>query len=350
MPKYGKLATREAFYTRVLDDVRALPGVIDAGFISYLPIGDARRHLAGVARRPRPVNRADNQNAFLRYVTPGYFATLGIPLKRGRATSPSPTPATGSSSRWSASRSSSATGRTRIPASRPPLHLRLRRARRRRRRRRRADARPRAPGEPQVYLSYKQVADDCDHRLHPAQLRGAVDDAAGGAGAVDSRDHRRASIRRCRSPKSATLDRRRRPRHRVARGAAARARRVRGDRVRARRHRHPRPAVVRRVAARAGDRRAHRARRAAERHPVDGGAAAAVVLAVAGLVPGVALAYAAGRSMEALLAGVKPADATTLAAAVTLVAGDDVPGKPVPDPARAAGRPAHGDKNRVIKN
>jgi len=42
------------------------------------------------------------------------------------------------------------------------------------------------------------------------------------------------------------------------------------------------------------------------------------LLVAAGLVPGVALAYAAGRSMEALLAGVKPADATTLAAAVGL--------------------------------
>ena len=36
------------------------------------------------------------------------------------------------------------------------------------------------------------------------------------------------------------------------------------------------------------------------------------------MVPGVALAYAAGRWMEALLAGVKPADVTTLAAAVGL--------------------------------
>ena len=42
IPKYGKLATREAFYTRVLDEVRALPGVTNAGFISYLPIGRMR--------------------------------------------------------------------------------------------------------------------------------------------------------------------------------------------------------------------------------------------------------------------------------------------------------------------
>ena len=41
-------------------------------------------------------------------------------------------------------------------------------------------------------------------------------------------------------------------------------------------------------------------------------------LALAGVIPGVALAYAAGRSMEALLAGVKPADATTMFAAVGL--------------------------------
>ena len=45
----------------------------------------------------------------------------------------------------------------------------------------------------------------------------------------------------------------------------------------------------------------------------------ALWLALAGVVLGVALAYAAGRSMEALLAGVKPADAVTLASAVVLV-------------------------------
>ncbi len=43
-----------------------------------------------------------------------------------------------------------------------------------------------------------------------------------------------------------------------------------------------------------------------------------VVLAFAGIVPGVLLAYAAGRSMQALLAGVKPADGLTLAGAVAL--------------------------------
>ena len=36
------------------------------------------------------------------------------------------------------------------------------------------------------------------------------------------------------------------------------------------------------------------------------------------MIPGIALAYVAGRSMEALLAGVPPADAPTMMAAVGL--------------------------------
>jgi putative ABC transport system permease protein len=45
-----------------------------------------------------------------------------------------------------------------------------------------------------------------------------------------------------------------------------------------------------------------------------------VLLALAGVVPGVALAYVAGRSMEALLAGLRPADAPTMLTAVGLSA------------------------------
>jgi ABC-type antimicrobial peptide transport system permease subunit len=43
-----------------------------------------------------------------------------------------------------------------------------------------------------------------------------------------------------------------------------------------------------------------------------------VWLSLAGVVPGIALAYAAGRSMQALLAGVTPADLRTFAAAGAL--------------------------------
>jgi putative ABC transport system permease protein len=43
-----------------------------------------------------------------------------------------------------------------------------------------------------------------------------------------------------------------------------------------------------------------------------------VWLAAAGVVPGIALAYAAGRSMQTLLAGVAPADGPTFVAAAVL--------------------------------
>ena len=43
-----------------------------------------------------------------------------------------------------------------------------------------------------------------------------------------------------------------------------------------------------------------------------------IVLAIAGILPGAAIAYGAGRGMEALLAGVKPADTVTFATAIIL--------------------------------
>jgi putative ABC transport system permease protein len=55
-----------------------------------------------------------------------------------------------------------------------------------------------------------------------------------------------------------------------------------------------------------------------------------VRLAGVGVIVGVALAYVAGRQMEALLAGVKPADVTTLAAAVGLAIVMTVAGSVMP--------------------
>jgi ABC-type antimicrobial peptide transport system permease subunit len=43
-----------------------------------------------------------------------------------------------------------------------------------------------------------------------------------------------------------------------------------------------------------------------------------LLLAVGGLIPGIALAYWAGRGMEALLAGVRPTDPTTFVSAVAI--------------------------------
>ena len=70
-----------------LSNIRALPGVTNAAFVSYLPMGRMKGGIWPVSLDGRQVNRSENKNAFLRYVTPGYFATLGIPMKSGRDTS-----------------------------------------------------------------------------------------------------------------------------------------------------------------------------------------------------------------------------------------------------------------------
>jgi ABC-type antimicrobial peptide transport system permease subunit len=45
-----------------------------------------------------------------------------------------------------------------------------------------------------------------------------------------------------------------------------------------------------------------------------------IVLAIAGVIPGAVIAYAAGRGMQALLVGVNPGDVPTFVAAATLCA------------------------------
>jgi putative ABC transport system permease protein len=89
VPQYEKVVTREAFYTRVVADVRALPGVTNAAFVSYLPMGRMKGGIWPVSFDGQATTRTDNQNAYIRYVTPGYFATLGIPIRSGRDTNDS---------------------------------------------------------------------------------------------------------------------------------------------------------------------------------------------------------------------------------------------------------------------
>jgi predicted permease len=76
---YETLAQRVAFYTRVLSEVRTLPGVTDAAYISFLPM--VMR--GGVLPVNAVQGTADNK-ASLRFVTPGLFRALGIPFRQGR--------------------------------------------------------------------------------------------------------------------------------------------------------------------------------------------------------------------------------------------------------------------------
>jgi putative ABC transport system permease protein len=83
MPKYDANATRTALYRRVLSDIQALPGVSDAGYISFLPM-TMRGGIWPVDIDGKTLDRSEGHSASLRFFTPGFFAALKIPLRAGR--------------------------------------------------------------------------------------------------------------------------------------------------------------------------------------------------------------------------------------------------------------------------
>src|SRR5918995_4374537 len=84
MPKYETTGARTGFYDGVLSEIRALPGVSSAAYTSFLPLSDMRGGIFPVGIRGNVESRREDNVAFLRYVTPGFFQTLGIPILQGR--------------------------------------------------------------------------------------------------------------------------------------------------------------------------------------------------------------------------------------------------------------------------
>jgi predicted permease len=85
MPKYEGTRRRAQFYERILADVSSLPGVTGAAYITALPMvwgGGIWPVL--IAGEPQETQRAANHTASLRFVTAGFFSTVSIPLIRGR--------------------------------------------------------------------------------------------------------------------------------------------------------------------------------------------------------------------------------------------------------------------------
>jgi predicted permease len=83
MPKYVPTARRHRFYQEVLENVRALPGVQDAAYTSFLPMV-MRGGIWRVEAPGQTPNTGEATSVSLRFVTPHYFQTLGIPLRAGR--------------------------------------------------------------------------------------------------------------------------------------------------------------------------------------------------------------------------------------------------------------------------
>jgi predicted permease len=75
---------RAAFYRQALERIRELPGVSSASGINHLPLaGDIWGWSFSIEGRPIPAP-GESPDAAYRVVLPGYFATMGIPILRGR--------------------------------------------------------------------------------------------------------------------------------------------------------------------------------------------------------------------------------------------------------------------------
>jgi predicted permease len=82
--RYSTPEARKAFYERVLDRVRALPGVEAAGAMNTLPLTDGGS-TQPITIEGRPAgSMAEQPEVAVRVLTPGTLKTLGIRLVRGR--------------------------------------------------------------------------------------------------------------------------------------------------------------------------------------------------------------------------------------------------------------------------
>jgi predicted permease len=81
--RYADAASMIRYYRDTLEAVRALPGVESAGVVTHLPFGHNTWGNSYEVEE-QPAAPGVQYNAQIRPVSPGYFATLQIPLKLGR--------------------------------------------------------------------------------------------------------------------------------------------------------------------------------------------------------------------------------------------------------------------------
>ena len=83
--KYPQPEQREAFYRQLTERLEAMPGVAAVGLSSVLPMSGTNQGGNWLVEGHPINNPSDVPLLFFRNVSPRYFQTLRIPLKRGRA-------------------------------------------------------------------------------------------------------------------------------------------------------------------------------------------------------------------------------------------------------------------------
>lgn len=84
-------AEAQVLYEQVVEAVRAVPGVVEAALTNHLPLSGSLNERYGVVMETTPGDPANTiplGDPFRYTVTPRWFATMGIPLMRGRLLGP----------------------------------------------------------------------------------------------------------------------------------------------------------------------------------------------------------------------------------------------------------------------
>jgi putative ABC transport system permease protein len=84
MEEFRNLAKRRQFYQQLLERLANLPGVETAAAVSHLPFGGRTLQQNFILEVSEPVANQNRSLADYRVVTPTFFETLRIALKRGR--------------------------------------------------------------------------------------------------------------------------------------------------------------------------------------------------------------------------------------------------------------------------
>src|SRR5205814_10201852 len=82
---YPDIARQGLFFQNAIEKIKALPGVTSAAAGSNLPASDNGNTRSPAAVEGRPLPPVSDRTITVRStISPGFFATLGIPIKQGR--------------------------------------------------------------------------------------------------------------------------------------------------------------------------------------------------------------------------------------------------------------------------
>jgi putative ABC transport system permease protein len=82
--QYRTYRARSEFYRRVLDQVSAIPGVVSAGYTTYLPLTNAGGTSPFAVEGAPPPPPGQSNDANHRVISADYFRTIGVRLRAGR--------------------------------------------------------------------------------------------------------------------------------------------------------------------------------------------------------------------------------------------------------------------------